>query len=61
MALAAGSSSMLCNEPTLHTRTAIAVVQQLLPHAQFSISTQPARADGKQLYMIQCQGAGLQL
>jgi RNA 3'-terminal phosphate cyclase (ATP) len=61
MALAGGSSSMLCNEPTLHTRTAIAVVQQLLPQAQFSISTRSTRAEGTQLYMIQCRGAGLAL
>jgi RNA 3'-terminal phosphate cyclase (ATP) len=61
MALVQGSSSMLCSEPTLHTRTAIAVVQQLLPQVQFSISTQPVGASGKQLYLIQCQGAAWEL
>lgn len=44
MALAHGQSSMLCSEPTLHTRTAIAIAQQLLPDAQFSISTIPVTA-----------------
>uniref|UniRef100_A0A383VKH4 Uncharacterized protein n=1 Tax=Tetradesmus obliquus TaxID=3088 RepID=A0A383VKH4_TETOB len=61
MALAGGSSSMLCSEPTLHTRTAIAVVQQLLPQVQFSISKQAAGTCGKQLYIIRCQGAGWKL
>lgn len=61
MALASGSSSMLCSEPTLHTRTAIAVVQQLLPQVSFSISKWPVGACGKELYLIECQGAGLKL
>eukprot|EP00882_Tetradesmus_deserticola_P034483 GHRQ01039575.1.p1 GENE.GHRQ01039575.1~~GHRQ01039575.1.p1 ORF type:complete len:128 (-),score=50.48 GHRQ01039575.1:424-807(-) len=63
MALAEGTSSMLCNKPTLHTQTAIAVVQQLLPQVHFSISTQPADANrdaaSPQLYLIECRGAGL--
>ncbi|KAF6251744.1 RNA 3'-terminal phosphate cyclase [Scenedesmus sp. NREL 46B-D3] len=65
MAMAEGTSSMLCNEPTLHTRTAIAVMQQLLPQVHFSISTQPAdgssHTSSQQLYLIECRGAGLRL
>jgi hypothetical protein len=63
---------MLCCEPTMHTRTAIVVVEQLLPGAKFEISklkslsesgplSQPATAtavtDG--LWMIKCKGIGL--
>lgn len=66
MGLASGESSMLCSEPTLHTRTAIEIVQQLLPTARFSVTTvdDPAGCSGesggvRQLYMIRCQGAGL--
>ncbi|KAG1671914.1 hypothetical protein FOA52_003481 [Chlamydomonas sp. UWO 241] len=63
MALACGESRMLCCEPTLHTRTAIAVVEQMLPVAKFSVTTVggggAAAAGAGQLYMIRCQGAGL--
>ena len=37
MALAEGESRMLCTEPTMHTRTAVAIVTQLLPGVTFSI------------------------
>lgn len=60
MALAAGSSSMLCNEPTLHTRTAMAVVQQLLPQVHFKVSMLPPAAAGvPPLYQIKCSGAAV--
>jgi len=35
---------MLCSELTLHTRTAISIAEQLLPDAQFSVSTVPMAA-----------------
>jgi RNA 3'-terminal phosphate cyclase (ATP) len=38
MAVASGTSSVLCGDLTLHTRTAIAVVQQLLPEAEVTIT-----------------------
>jgi RNA 3'-terminal phosphate cyclase (ATP) len=59
MGLAAGDSQMLCCEPTLHTRTAIAVVEQMLPGARFSVTTVGGGGVGGQLYKIRCQGARL--
>jgi RNA 3'-terminal phosphate cyclase (ATP) len=37
MGLAEGETSILCGELTLHTRTAIAIVQTLLPAAHFQV------------------------
>ena len=54
MALAAGQSSVLCGELTLHTRTAIAVAEQLTA-AKFTIC-RPQAAVGP--WRVTCQGAG---
>ena len=56
MALAKGESRVLAGEPTLHTRTAIAVAELLLPGAQFSVTQQ----GGGDLWLIACEGAGWQ-
>mmetsp|Transcript_7216 Transcript_7216/g.15752 ORF Transcript_7216/g.15752 Transcript_7216/m.15752 type:complete len:378 (-) Transcript_7216:519-1652(-) len=60
MALAAGESRMLCSEPTLHTRTAMVIAEQVLPGAKFSVSTVTQDGRPGQLYMIRCKGAGWQ-
>lgn len=57
MALADGASAMLTGEPTLHTRTAIAVAEQLTP-ARFRVLQLPQGAPGAGLWRIECQGAG---
>jgi hypothetical protein len=70
MALAKGHSSMLCSELTMHTHTAIAIAEQLLPAANFSIRTLPvsmgtdssgnskqAAHDAQLLYLVECTGA----
>jgi len=57
MALAAGSSRMLCVEPTLHTRTAMVVAEQMLPGVKFTLSRGQGR-DGK-LTLVECAGAGV--
>jgi RNA 3'-terminal phosphate cyclase (ATP) len=46
MAIAAGTSRLICAEPTLHTRTAAVVAQQLLPGARISIAPLPPRGAG---------------
>ncbi|KAG2432756.1 hypothetical protein HYH02_012889 [Chlamydomonas schloesseri] len=43
MALGGGVSRMVCAEPTLHTRTAMVVAEQLLPGVKFTL-TRPAGA-----------------
>eukprot|EP00887_Chlorella_sp_A99_P006731 scaffold3.g6731.t1 len=53
-ALAEGESRLLTGELSLHTRTAIAVAQQLLPAAKFSVER---RQDG--LWTVACRGAGV--
>lgn len=59
MALAQGASSMLTGEPTLHTRTAIAVAEQLT-EAKFEVAPRlPQAPGGGGLWRITCQGAGL--
>ena len=57
MGLASGESRMLCGELTLHTRTAIEIVGKLLPDARFQTST--VVRDGRQLYLVCCEGAGV--
>ncbi|KAF8065648.1 hypothetical protein HT031_003249 [Scenedesmus sp. PABB004] len=52
MALAAGQSAMLTGELSLHTRTAIAVAQQLLPAARFEVTQRGEH------YVVRCAGAG---
>ncbi|KAL6763855.1 hypothetical protein V8C86DRAFT_2483322 [Haematococcus lacustris] len=54
MALAAGDSHLVCSEPTLHARTAIAVAEQLTS-ARFSITRQ---AGGSARWHIRCKGCG---
>lgn len=61
MGLASGESSMLCTEPSLHTRTAIAIVQALLPDARFQVTTVQGRGSQQQLWMIRCHGAGFKM
>ena len=47
MALAGGTSRLVCAEPTLHTRTAIVVAQQLLSGARFTVTAmQPQHSSG---------------
>ena len=53
MALARGTSRMLCGALTLHTRTAIAVAQQLTG-AQFGLEDR-----GNDLWLLVCAGAAV--
>lgn len=55
MALAKGRSEILTGEPTLHTRTAIAVAELLLPSCRFEISQ---LKDSENLWRIVCEGSG---
>ena len=55
MAMAAGRSKVLCGEPTLHTRTAIAVAEQLTS-AEFEVLRPEGSATA---HTICCTGAGL--
>ena len=57
---------MQCEEPTLHTRTAIAIAETLLPDAKFTVTV--LQQGGRQLqqqfqapplWLIHCQGAGV--
>lgn len=73
MALAGGTSSMLCGELTLHTRTAISIAEQLLPLTadgggagarRLTVVAVPtgSTTDGggqqSSLYTVTCAGAG---
>ena len=53
MALACGTSRMLCRTPSLHTRTAVAVAQQLTG-ARFDVEVHPDN-----LFLITCSGTDL--
>jgi len=53
MALARGESRMLCRMPSLHTRTAIAVAQQLTG-ARFDVKER-----GQDLSLVVCCGAAV--
>ncbi len=53
MALASGTSRMLCQQPTLHTRTAMVVAEQLTS-AKFTVIQQNPR-----LWLIECSGAAI--
>lgn len=57
MALADGVSRMITQEPTLHTRTAMVVAEQLLP-AKFTVKAMDAPQEGRKRWMIECKGAG---
>eukprot|EP00798_Chlamydomonas_sp_ICE-L_P021251 gene21248-28167_t len=56
MALASGESSIVCSEPSLHTRTAIEIAQALLPQCKFDISL---LGKDQPLWLITCKGAGV--
>ena len=61
MALAAGTSRMLCTLPTLHTETAMVIAEKLLPSARFTVG-QPVGACGgpaPELRLVQCHGAAV--
>ena len=63
MALAEGESRMLCTEPTMHTRTAMAVAEQMLPGAKFEVSVckgKRQREGGGRLWLVKCRGAGIE-
>lgn len=53
MALASGTSRIVCGQLTLHTRTAIAVAEQLST-AKFTTRRLPTGA-----WLIECFGAGI--
>ena len=55
LALTAGHSKVTCGEPTLHTRTAMVVAEQLTA-AKFTV--QRPREPGLP-WTISCQGAGV--
>ena len=59
MALANGQSEILTSAPTLHTRTAMAVAEMLLPHAEFTVVAPGELGKGKGPWRIVCQGAGV--
>lgn len=56
MALAKGDSKMLCTEPTLHTRTAMVVAEQLTA-AKFEVH-KPAGKN--ECWQVHCKGAAIQ-
>ena len=56
MALAEGTSKVACGPLTLHTRTAIAVAEQLTA-ARFTVK--PGEGAAGETYTIECQGAGI--
>ncbi|MEW5312456.1 MAG: hypothetical protein WDW38_004089 [Sanguina aurantia] len=55
MALAAGTSFLMCEEPSLHTRTAMVVAESLLP-TSFTV-TSPPTSGSPNLWMVTCKGA----
>ena len=55
MAMAEGESKVTCTEPTLHTRTAMVIAEQLTA-ANFAVQ-KPSGPN--QCWQIHCQGAGL--
>lgn len=75
MALAQGTSKMLCGEPTLHTRTAMVVAETMLPGVKFTVKplggsrggaagsggggVNHSEKDPYWLHLVECQGAGL--
>ena len=59
MALADGTSHMSCGVPTEHTRTAIAIAEQLTG-ATFSVSKPDGRS-GCDTWTISCVGAGIKI
>ena len=55
LALATGCSSILCGEPTLHTRTAMVVAEQL---TCAKLKVQHPKEPGRP-WTVSCQGAGI--
>lgn len=55
MALAEGESKVSCTEPTLHTRTAMVVAEQLTA-AKFAVQKPSGSHD---CWQIHCKGAGI--
>ena len=55
MALAEGESKMLCTEPTLHTRTAMVVAEQLTA-AKFEVH-KPVKKN--ECWQVHCKGAAV--
>ena len=55
MALGSGTSRVLCGAPTLHTRTAIAVAEQLSA-ARFTLSKLEGLGS---TWLMECVGAGI--
>ena len=53
MALAKGTSRMLSQQPTLHTRTAMVVAEQLTS-AKFTVTQQ-----NPSLWLVECTGAAI--
>ena len=52
---------MLVSEPTMHTRTAIVVVERSLPGVKFDVSLRraPSKSGAQDgLWAIRCQGVG---
>lgn len=57
MALASGTSRMRCADPSLHTRTAMVVAEQLLPGVKFRLHRPAGQHVGDQGSSgAQCQG-----
>ena len=66
MALARGTSWMVCAEPTLHTRTAMVVAEAMLPGVKFRVgpatggdSKGGCKGGSGGLYLVECEGAGV--
>ena len=62
MALACGTSRMVCAEPTLHTRTAMVVAETLVPGVKFTVTRIASGTSGgscEPLYMVECCGGGV--
>lgn len=58
MALAQGTSRMLCGEPSLHARTAMVIAETLLRSHGVKFTVTPSNA-GRKLFLVECKGAGL--
>ena len=61
MALAGGTSRMLCASPSLHTQTAMVIAEQLLPAAKFRVVEQAptGTSGGAALALVECHGAAV--
>ena len=59
MALAQGASTVVCREPTLHSRTAIAVAEKLIPSAAFKVERIDNGGGERGLWKVTCRGGGI--